>query len=114
MNDVAEYKGKEYDWTTEKGKIKLLSDFPEIGFEKDFVGYVKIVDRSECDRVYYQEPRFCYQGVDYRYGEEKDGKIMILCTYDENDKDLIRLSYDEYGKWVPLADGKKVIWTKEY
>ena len=57
---IAEYKGKTYKCSFYKGKIILISDKYEDGFSEDFKGYSKTVDRSECDRVYHQEPRFLY------------------------------------------------------
>lgn len=108
------YQGKEFDCSPQRGgKYALISSTFIHGFQLDYDVYVKIVDRSECDRVYVEEPRFCYKGCEYRYRDEKDGKILIELPYDEDDDEIIRLSYDEYGKWVPLSDGEKVIWTDE-
>lgn len=96
-------------------KINLYSDEPREGFEFYVIRYRKIVDRSECERVYREEPRFHLKsGGIYRYRDEKDGKILIELPYDDEDEEIIRLSYDEYGKWVPLSAGEKVTWTKEY
>ena len=49
---IAEYKGKTFECSFFKGKIILISDNYEDGFSEDFDGgYIKTVDRSECDRV---------------------------------------------------------------
>ena len=115
MTCIAEYNGKEFDWTREKGKIILLSDTPEPGFKLDFNKYVKIVDRSECDRVYRQEPRFLYEGESFRYIKEGDGKLLLIDNSKNHGFD-IRLPEDKYlyGKWVNLTDGKKIMWTEEF
>lgn len=110
---IAEYNGKTYKCSFYKGKIILISDKYEDGFSEDFKGYSKTVDRPECDRVYHQEPRFLYNGEAFRYKEEVDGKILLV-NNSKNGGFELRLEYDEYGKWVNISDGKKIMWTEEY
>ena len=110
---IAEYNGKTYKCSFYKGKIILISDKYEDGFSEDFKGYSKTVDRPECDRVYHQEPRFLYNEEAFRYREEVDGKILLV-NNSKNGGFELRLEYDEYGKWVNISDGKKIMWTEEY
>ena len=49
---IAEYKGKTYECSFFKGKILLSSNRNEPGFSKDLDGYIKIVDRSECENEF--------------------------------------------------------------
>ena len=73
---IAVYKGKTFECSFYKRKIILISDKYEVGFSEDFDGgYIKTVDRSECDRVYNSTPMVRYDGKAYLYYEETDDEI---------------------------------------
>ena len=94
--------------------IRTICRIPRAaGFFKDFEGYVKTINRKDCERVYRQENRFLYKGKSFRYRDESDGKILLIDNSKNNGFEL-RLDYDEYGKWVNISDGEKIIWTEEF
>ena len=110
---IAIYNGEEFECSISKGKITIYSQTQRDDFEHNINKYKKIVDRSDCDRVYRQEHRFLYKGKSFRYKDESDGKILLIDNSKNNGFEL-RLDYDEYGKWVNTSDGEKIIWTEEY
>ena len=110
---IAIYNGEEFECSISKGKITIYSQTQRDDFELNINKYKKIVDRSDCDRVYRQEHRFLYKGKSFRYKDESDGKILLIDNSKNNGFEL-RLDYDEYGKWVNTSDGEKIIWTEEY
>ena len=110
---LANYKGNTYECELSGNKVTLYSDKYISVFLKDFVRYVKTINRSDCERVYRQEKRFLYNGKSFRYREELDGKILLIDNSKNNGFEL-RLDYDEYGKWVNISDGEKIVWTEEF
>lgn len=110
---LANYKGNTYECELSGNEVTLYSDKYVSGFLKDFEGYVKIINRKDCERVYRQENRFLYKGKSFRYRDESDGKILLIDNSKNNGFEL-RLDYDEYGKWVNISDGEKIIWTEEF
>ena len=107
------YNKEEFECGLYKGQIILYTKSQREGFEQFLNKFRKIVERKDCDRVYRQEPRFLYNGEAFRYKEELDGKILLV-NNSKNGGFELRLDYDEYGKWVNISDGKKIMWTEEY
>lgn len=86
---IAEYKGKTYECSFYKGKIILISENCEDGFSEDFDGgYIKTVDRHECDRVYNSTPMVRYEGKAYLYYEETEDEIQLFVG--DSDLSLLR------------------------
>ena len=95
---IAIYNGEEFECSISKGKITIYSQTQRDDFELNINKYKKIVDRSDCDRVYRQEHRFLYKGTSFRYKAASDGKILLIDNSKNNGFDL-RLDYDEYIRW---------------
>ncbi len=57
------------------GQVELISKTPLEGFEVKGKVFSRIVDRSECDRVYEITPMVRYEGKSYYYYEETEDKI---------------------------------------
>ena len=116
---IAEYKGKTYECSFFKGKILLISDRNEAGFSKDFDGYIKTVDRSECERVYKSTTMVRYKGEAYYYYEETEDEIQLFVgasdlSLEWEPKGFKHTGYEEWTKWVPKSECEKFDEIIEY
>ena len=117
---IAEYKGKTFECSFFKGKIILISDNYEDGFSEDFDGgYIKTVDRSECDRVQEITPMVRYEGKSYYYYEETEDKIQLFVgasdlSLEWEPKGFKHTGYEQWTKWVPKSECEKFDEIIEY
>ena len=60
---LANYKGNTYECELSGNEVTLYSDKYVSGFLKDFEGYVKTINRKDCERVYRPENRLDRKSV---------------------------------------------------
>ena len=101
------------------GKIELYSEIPINNFKFEDSVYCKMVDRSECDRVYSITPMVRYQGEEYYYYEETKDKIQLYVgagdlSLEWEPKGFEHTGYEEWTKWVPKSECEEFDKITEY
>lgn len=111
------YKGKRYDCGTgcDKQKIKLLSDDDIIGFDFRYGKYEKIVNNTDCDRIFLEYKLFLYKEFLCFYEVLPDGKLKIDPL---SPSDMSQYGFEgyreNYYKIVNSDEGQFVIRIEDY
>lgn len=113
---IAIYDGKEYECSSMNGgkRIKLLSDEAEEGFVKSIERYTKIVDRSQCSRVYKRELCFEYCNDSFLVKGQNGDMVLLEAgprSYDLKSIGFKRVLNDTFQKWVKLSEGR-IYWNE--
>lgn len=101
------------------GQLELISKTLKDGFEVKGNVYSKIVDRSECERVYKSTPMVRYEGKSYYYYEETEEQIQLFVgasdlSLEWEPKGFKHTGYEEWTKWVPKSECEKFDEISEY
>lgn len=101
------------------GQVELISKTPLEGFEVKGKVFSRIVDRSECDRVYKSTTMVRYEGKSYYYYEETEDKIQLFVgasdlSLEWEPKGFKHTGYEQWTKWVPKSECEKFDEIVEY
>ncbi len=107
----ADYKGQIYKCSIARGgkQIRLLSDTCVDGFEKGITGYVKKVDKADCDRVYKKELCFRHMNDAFLVLNTEDERVLLESgprSYDLTEIGFERKQNDVFQKWVNKNEGE--------
>ena len=111
------YKGKKYKCEKNDDGIELISDSYFEGSYKFLSLYCKLVNQSDCERVYESVRYFMYKGIQCKYWELGNEKIRIeACYFEERllKYGFKRTGYDEYSKVVNIKEGIFSEYIREY